>query len=88
MQNTFRNAVSPASAGLKPVMPHKFTVGQSVEYYDALTGGAGLFTILRLLREDAGEFQYHIQRAAGAEQRRVRESQLRLGEPVRPPIGA
>ena len=69
-------------------MPHKFAVGQSVEYYDALTDGAGLYTILRLLPQDAGEFQYHIQRAGGAEQRRARESQLRLGEPVRPPIGA
>ncbi len=63
-------------------MPYKFAVG-----YDARTGGASLFTILRLLPEDAGEFQYHIQRAGGAEQRRVRESQLRLDGPVRPPIG-
>ncbi len=68
-------------------MPHKFAVGQSVEYCDARTGGAGLFTILRLLPEDAGEFQYHIQRTGGVEQRRVRESQLRLGEPLRPSIG-
>jgi hypothetical protein len=69
-------------------MPHKFAIGQSVGYYDAQARDAGLFTILRLLPEDAGEFQYHIQRAGGAEQRRARESQLRLGEPVRPPIGA
>jgi hypothetical protein len=69
-------------------MPHKFAVGQSVEYYDALTDGAGLYTILRLLPQDAGEFQYHIQRDGGAEQRRVRESQLRLGTPARSLMGA
>ncbi len=68
-------------------MPHKFAVDQSVEYYDARTRGAGLYIILRLLPEDAGEFQYHIQRAGDAEQRRVRESQLRLGAPVRPTLG-
>jgi hypothetical protein len=62
-------------------MRHKFAVGQLVEYHavDALAGGAGLYTILRLLPEDAGEFQYHVQRTSGREQRRVRESLLRVG---------
>jgi hypothetical protein len=64
-------------------MPHKFCIGQSVEYFavDTLSKGAGLYTIIRLLPEDAGEFQYHIQRTRGGEQRRVRESQLRAGGP-------
>jgi hypothetical protein len=60
-------------------MPHEFSIGQAVEYYDALAGGARLYTIIRLLPEDAGEFHYHIQRTGGGEHRRVRESQLRIG---------
>ena len=62
-------------------MTHKFVVGQAVEYYavNPLAKGAGLYTVIRLLPEDAGEFHYHIQRTGGGEHRRVRESQLRLG---------
>ena len=70
-------------------MPRKFAAGQTVEYFaaDGRFSGAGRYTIIRLLPEDAGEFQYHIQRAGGSEQRRARQSQLRLGAPVRPPTG-
>lgn len=52
---------------------------------DALAGGTGLYTILRLLPEDAGEFQYDIQRADGGEHRLARESQLRSASPPAPP---
>jgi hypothetical protein len=43
-------------------MPHRFAVGQLVEYYavDPLVGGAGLYTIISLLPEDAGQFLYHV----------------------------
>jgi len=54
-------------------MPHKFAAGQSVEYF-AADG----------LPEDAGEYQYHIQRTGGGEQRCAREAQLRSAGPLIP----
>ena len=68
-------------------MPHKFAAGQTVEYFaaDGRFGGAGLHTIIRLLPEDAGEYQYHVQRTGGGEQRCVREAQLRSAGPPIPP---
>ena len=68
-------------------MPHQFAAGQTVEYVAAYGrfGGAGLYTIIRLLPEDAGEYQYHIQRTNGGEQRCVREAQLRSTGPPIPP---
>jgi hypothetical protein len=64
-------------------MPHQFAAGQTVEYFaaDGRFGGAGLYTIIRLLPEDAGDYQYHIQRTGGGEQRCVREAQLRSAGP-------
>ena len=65
-------------------MPHKFAAGQTVEYFaaDGRFSGAGLYTIIRLLPEDAGGYQYHIQRTTGGEQRCVREAQLRSSGPA------
>ena len=64
-------------------MPHKFAAGQTVEYFalDGRFGGPGLDTIIRLLPEDAGNYQYHIQRTDGSEQRCAREAQLRSASP-------
>jgi hypothetical protein len=68
-------------------MPHRFATGQTVEYFapHGQFGGAGLYTIIRLLPEHAGEYQYHIQRTDGGEQRCAREAQLRSAGPPIPP---
>jgi len=68
-------------------MPHRFAIGQSVEYFaaDTRTGGAALYTIIRQLPKDADDYQYHIQRTGGGEQRLVREAQLRSVSPPMSP---
>lgn len=44
-------------------MPHKFAVGQSVVHFglDLRSRCAGRYAVIRLLPNDADDYQYHVQ---------------------------
>ena len=66
------------SAGRHVNMPaHKFAVGQKVPFSpDMGQDGRGSFTVVRLLPEAAGVFQYQVQSEIDCDARVVRENQL------------
>lgn len=86
-------AVSAAPAPGPPMQettmsPHKFAVGQAVELVPGRFDGnvpRGVYTILRLLPNDAPDREYRVRNAADGHERVLRESQLRPGAAVSPP---
>jgi hypothetical protein len=60
-------------------MPHKFIIGQAVEYYSprGLHAPSGIYAVTAKLPERDGEFQYHIKHTSELYERTVRESELR-----------
>ena len=59
-------------------MPHKFNLGQTVEYYPPGRHYAprGIYVVTATLPERDGEFEYHIKHTKELYERIVRESEL------------
>jgi hypothetical protein len=59
-------------------MPHKFILGQAVEYYAprGLHAPPGFYVVTAKLPERDGEFEYRIQHIGELFERTARESQL------------
>ena len=59
-------------------MPHKFNLGQAVEYHPprGLYAPLGVYVVAAKLAERDGEFEYYIQHISEAHERIVRESEL------------
>jgi hypothetical protein len=67
---------------------HGFTVGQRVEFIPQRMDGntpRGIYTVVRLLPNDAADREYQVRHTHDGHQRVVRESQLRADD--RPSIG-
>jgi hypothetical protein len=62
-------------------MPHKFILGQTVEYYSprGLHAPSGIYVVTAKLPERDGEFEYRIKRTSEPHERIARESELREG---------
>jgi hypothetical protein len=60
-------------------MPHKFIIGQAVEYAlgQGLYAPRGLYIVTATLPERDGEFEYHIRHTSELHERVARESELR-----------
>ena len=61
-------------------MSHKFAVGQRVAYIGSPLEGyeaPGRYTIIRLMPEDAGDYQYNVRGETSGAIRRVREALIR-----------
>ena len=60
-------------------MPHKFIIGQAVEYTPPreLYAPHGLYIVTAKLPERDGEFEYHIRHTSELHERVVMESELR-----------
>ena len=60
-------------------MPHKYILGQTVEYYSprGLYAPPGIYVVTAKLPERDGEFQYHIKHTSELYERIVGESELR-----------
>jgi hypothetical protein len=60
-------------------MPHKFNLGQTVEYSAARRFYAplGIYVVTAKLPERNGEFEYHIKHISELHERIARESELR-----------
>jgi hypothetical protein len=57
-------------------MPHKFKIGQAVEYR-ASRGPVGTYLVTARLPERGGEFEYRIRSLEEPHERTARESELR-----------
>ena len=58
-------------------MPHKFILGQAVEYRPrGLYAPRGIYVVTALLPERDGEFEYHIKHISEPHERIARESEL------------
>ena len=58
-------------------MPHKFILGQAVEYYPrGLYAPPGIYVVTAKLAERDGEFEYHIKHTKELYERIARESEL------------
>jgi hypothetical protein len=60
-------------------MPHKFIIGQAVEYYSprGFHAPSGIYVVSAKLPERDGEFEYHIKHIKELHERTARESELR-----------
>ena len=60
-------------------MPHKFIIGQAVEYYSprGLHAPPGIYVVTGKLPERAGEFEYRIKHTKELHERTAMESELR-----------
>ena len=60
-------------------MPHKFILGQTVEYSPpgGLYAPPGIYVVTAKLAERDGEFEYYIQHISELHERIARESELR-----------
>ena len=61
------------------VMPHKFILGQAVEYYSprGQYSPPGIYVVTAKLPERDGEFEYHIRHTSELHERIAKESELR-----------
>ena len=61
-------------------MPHKFKVGQAVEYHPprGIYAPRGTYLVTAELPERDGQFEYHIRSVNERHERVVRESELRV----------
>jgi hypothetical protein len=61
------------------VVPHKFILGQTVEYYSPRGPYAppGIYVVTAKLPERDGEFEYHIKHTGERHERIARERELR-----------
>ena len=68
-----------AAPALREQMPHKFILGQAVEYYSprGLYAPPGIYVVTAKLPERDGEFEYHIKHTSERHERIARESELR-----------
>ena len=58
-------------------MPHKFNLGQAVEYHPRrLYAPRGVYVVTAKLPERDGEFEYHIKHISEPHKRLARESEL------------
>jgi hypothetical protein len=59
-------------------MPHKFTIGQAVEYSPPprLHAPPGIYLVTAKLPERDGEFEYHIKHSTELHERIAKESEL------------
>ena len=60
-------------------MPHKFMLGQAVEYTPprGLQAPPGIYVVIAKLSERDGEFEYYIKHTGELHERIARESELR-----------
>ena len=60
-------------------MPHKFILGQEVEYHSPrrLYSPPGIYVVTAKLPERDGEFEYHIKHTNEPHERIAKESELR-----------
>ena len=61
-------------------MPHKFILGQTIEYHSprgGLYAPPGIYVVTAKLPERDGEFQYHIKHTSELYERIVNESELK-----------
>jgi hypothetical protein len=60
-------------------MPHKFILGQAVEYRSprGLYAPPGIYVVTANLPERDGKFEYHIKHTSDRHERIARESELR-----------
>jgi hypothetical protein len=61
------------------VVPHKFILGQAVEYSPPrrLYAPPGIYVVTAKLPERDGEFEYHIRHSSELHERIAKESELR-----------
>jgi hypothetical protein len=61
-------------------MPHKFILGQAVEYYapSGLHAPPGAYAVTAKLPERDGQFEYHIKHTSELHERIARERELRV----------
>jgi hypothetical protein len=59
-------------------MPHKFILGQTVEYHPPrlLYAPPGIYVVTAKLPERDGEFEYHVKHISELHERIARESEL------------
>ena len=59
-------------------MPHKFILGQTVEYIPprGLEAPSGIYVVIAKLSERDGEFEYYIKHSSELHERIARESEL------------
>ena len=59
-------------------MPHKFILGQTVEYIPprGLEAPSGIYVVIAKLPERDGEFEYYIKHSSELHERIARESEL------------
>ena len=62
-------------------MPHKFILGQTVEYYSpcGLYAPPGIYVVTAKLPERDSEFEYHIKHSSELHERIAKEGELREG---------
>ena len=61
---------------------HRFTVGQSIEFVPGRFDGSapsGVYTVVRLLPNDATDREYRVKNARDGHERIIKESQMRRG---------